>query len=226
MNLKRKGRALVRRIGKRLAREEPVPPSMDDIRRAPWFAAQGDRTYRLNYELDENSVVLDLGGHRGDWTSDIFSMYCCTVHVFETVDTYANNIATRFAKNPKIHVHQVGLSGKDEIQKIWISEERSSQFQKSGEQKEMRLVAAADFLASINVQHIDLVKINIEGGEFDLLEHLVTTGFVKNIANIQVQFHEFVPDAEKRMVALQERLSVTHSLTYQFPFVWENWKIR
>ena len=30
-----------------------------------WFADRGDQTLRLDYDLNENSVVLDLGGYHG-----------------------------------------------------------------------------------------------------------------------------------------------------------------
>jgi hypothetical protein len=49
---------------------------------------------------------------------------------------------------------------------------------------------------------------------------------VRQIENIQVQFHDFVPDAEGRMQRIQEKLAQTHELTYQYLFVWENWRRR
>ena len=68
------------------------------------------------------------------------------------------------------------------------------------------------------------MKINIEGGEYELLEYLLDTGLATQIINYQVQFHDFVPDAEARMTAIRERLSQTHTLTYQYEFVWGNWR--
>ena len=72
---------------------------------------------------------------------------------------------------------------------------------------------------------IDLMKINIEGGEYDLLDHLIDTGFVKNIRNIQVQFHDFVPDAVKRMSSIHGKLMRPHETTYQYLFVWKKDKV-
>ena len=74
------------------------------------------------------------------------------------------------------------------------------------------------------IERIDLMKMNIEGGEYDLLDHLIETGFIRNIENIQVQFHDFVPEAKQRMMKIQKELSKTHRLTYQYIFVWENWR--
>ena len=87
-------------------------------------------------------------------------------------------------------------------------------------------VRAADFIAGQSISRIDLMKINIEGGEYDLLEHLIDSGVIGAIADVQVQFHDFVPHAEKRMEEIQRRLSETHELTWQYKFIWENWKLK
>ncbi len=52
------------------------------------------------------------------------------------------------------------------------------------------------------------------------------TGLVKQLRDIQVQFHDFVADAPARMKKIQERLAVTHELSWQYRFVWENWHCR
>ena len=71
------------------------------------------------------------------------------------------------------------------------------------------------------------MKINIEGGEYDLLDSLISADIVQSIANIQVQFHDFlIKDAKEKMRKIQEKLSLTHEPTYQYEFVWENWKIK
>ena len=57
--------------------------SPQEKRCIPWFQNNGDKTLRLNYPLTDKSIVLDLGGYEGQWASDIFSRYCCFIHVFE-----------------------------------------------------------------------------------------------------------------------------------------------
>jgi hypothetical protein len=69
------------------------------------------------------------------------------------------------------------------------------------------------------------MKINIEGGEYDLLDHLIETGWIRRIRDVQIQFHDFVSGATQRMHHIQAALKNTHHTTYQYPFVWENWHI-
>lgn len=60
----------------------------------------------------------------------------------------------------------------------------------------------------------------------DLLEYLVKFPYISQITNLQIQFHDFVANAHARMLHIQNELSKTHVLTYQFPFIWENWKLK
>ncbi len=190
-----------------------------------WFRDQGDKSLRLDYDLNENSMVFDLGGYEGQWTSDIFSKYGCTVHVFEPVAEFAEWIGNRFRPNKKIIVHNCGLAGENKTVRLALGKDGSSAF-KSGEHvTEIRLVRALDFFIEHNISQIDLMKINIEGGEYELLEHLIGSDLIKNIRNVQIQFHDFVPDAERKMRQIQGDLERTHRLTYQYVFVWENWTL-
>ena len=191
-----------------------------------WSEDRGDETLRLNYDLDEHSMVFDLGGYEGQWASDIFSRYCSTIHIFEPVADFAKRTEQRFRGNQKIFVHDFGLAKTDGSADIAVNGTDSSLYKKGNELVPGRFVEAIAFMHKNNIKKIDLMKINIEGGEYDLLEHLIETDFVHNIGNIQIQFHDFVLKAQHRMAMIQKKLQKTHSLTYQYLFVWENWRLK
>lgn len=211
--------ALGRKLDKSLIKESV---RVQNARR--WFQHEGDKTLRLNYQLDANSLVFDLGGYEGQWASDIFAKYCCTVHVFEPIVEFADNIEMRFAQNPKIIVHKFGLSARDQTVQIHFDHNQSSMYASGVDVREAKLISIQNFLKTEKIEWVDLMKINIEGGEYDLLDHLIDANLAKQIANIQVQFHDHMLNAEERMKRIQEALEKTHHLTYQYPFVWENWK--
>lgn len=191
-----------------------------------WFQDEGDTTLRLDYDLAADSMVFDLGGYEGQWASDIFAMYCCTIHVFEPVAEFAERIRQRFAKNDKVVVHQFGLSKANRMVQISVNRDSSSFYRRGDDLRDARMVRAADFINENNIGLVDLMKINIEGAEYELLEHLIDFQLVKRIRSIQVQFHDFVPNAEERMASIQNELKRTHRLSYQYLFVWENWTLR
>ncbi len=191
---------------------------------ALWFANNGDQTLRLNYYLNENSVVFDLGGYKGQWASDIFSKYLCTIYIFEIYQIFAQNIEERFRENNKIKVFPFALSNHTGDELIKVSDDASSIYLKDGQTAPIKLIKASEFIAENKIQKIDLMKINIEGSEYDLLDHLIDSGIILMIDNIQIQFHYFHPDATNRMLKIHQHLTITHELTFQYKFVWENWK--
>jgi FkbM family methyltransferase len=210
-------------------------PEYDPIRHAErvrrFLDADGDERLRLDYpELGPRSIVLDLGGFHGDFSLRIHGKYGATCHCFEVVPSLCDGIRAVVGANPAIFVHPFGLAGTTREEDIFFAEEGSSTLCNRAEEANrlrIRLVRAADWLQeNLGDRPVDLMKVNIEGGEYELLEHLLDTGLVQRMRNIQVQFHEdVIPHATARMEAIQSRLSKTHRLTFQEVFVWDNWKL-
>ncbi|MHC5055899.1 MAG: FkbM family methyltransferase [Planctomycetota bacterium] len=195
-----------------------------EIRR--WFRTDGDHTLRLDYPLDKDSVVLDVGGFKGDWAAGIRERYGCTIHVFEPVPCFAREIRERFDGDARVVVHEVALANASGSMSMSVAGDESSFCQNGAGTVQVEVVRAADFIRENGMDRIDLMKLNIEGAEYDLLDHLIAEGLVGRIRDIQVQFHPFVPRAEARMKSIQEKLGRTHEPTYQYRFVWENWSLK
>jgi len=191
-----------------------------------YYADGGDYELRYHYDLNEDSVVLDLGGYKGQWTSDIFSRYCCNIYVFEPVASFAERIQNRFVRNKKIIVMPFGLGGSSQKATISVVEDGSSLFRDSSDREEVEIVDIATWIRSKGITRIDLMKVNIEGAEYDLLERLIETDLIRIVTNLQVQFHEISPDSKIRMERIQDHLRKTHFPTYQYTFIWENWAIK
>lgn len=221
---------LARRVVERLVRllqafGRRFFPVEREVRAGPWRAVDGDRTLRMDYDLGPDSIVLDLGGYRGQFTSDIFARYLCTIHVFEPVPSFAAEIEARFERNPKVFVHAIALGAQDGELLLGADEDATSEFHGSAAVR-TQVRRAADVLDELGIREVDLMEVNIEGGEYDLLDHLLDVDFMRHVRDLQIQFHDFVPNAQSRMERIQERLRETHELTYQYPFVWENWRRR
>lgn len=189
-----------------------------------WQKNNCDNTLRLDYPLLSTSIVFDIGGYEGQWTQNIYDKYECQVYIFEPVRKFAEQIKNRFKDNQKILVYNFGLGGDNKEAAIVLSQDGSSTQKRGGEKEIVNLVKISDFIQNNNIEYIDLIKINIEGDEYDLLDDLITSGLSTMVKNIQVQFHNFVPNAKERMKKIQTELVKTHHLTYQYEFVWENWK--
>ena len=189
-----------------------------------WFKDNGDETHRLNYNLNKNSLVIDLGGYLGEWSEKIYNKYQCNVYIFEPVLNYHNHIFEKFKNISKIKPFNFGLSNLSDEFVIKHDKASSSLYINSGIEEKINLIKYSDFIFSENIQEIDLIKINIEGSEYDLMEHIIDSNLHQKVKNIQIQFHKIFDDSEERRTKIRKDLSLTHKLTYDYTFVWENWE--
>jgi FkbM family methyltransferase len=203
----------------------PPPPqvSQKEAALSRWLAVDGDKTLRLDYPLSRDSVVFDVGGFEGQWASDMFSRHLCKIHVFEPVPAFADRISLRFSQNEWIKVHRFALGSTDGNARLNIDGDASSIIQFGTEQIVIAQKTPEHVMEAERIDEVAVMKLNIEGAEYDLLEHLIATGLVRKIVNIQVQFHDFVPDAVRRMNELKLRLSKSHQPMWQYEFIWEGW---
>lgn len=156
---------------------------------------------RYRYQLSPDDTVLDLGSHKGCFSKRIKTTYKCNVIEF---DPSLNLCAWT-------HNGFLNIGGS----------EASASFLSKG--KDYKCVDICNYLN----EKIGLMKINIEGGEYDLMDHILNSGLQVNVRNFQIQFHVVTEmDYIKRYNAIAEILQQTHFLTWQQPFVWENWQIK
>jgi FkbM family methyltransferase len=193
-----------------------------------WYAEDPHNLKRSDFGyLNSESIVFDLGGYTGEWTSEIAARYCSSVYVFEPVNFYVKLMRHRFAGNPKIKIFDFGLADKTQEVTIHVDKFASSIFNKNDGTKpteKIKLVAFGTFVQEHQVAKIDLVKINIEGAEYDLLYEIIRAGYISSIKGLLVQFHDFVPGAHQKRAELQNQLSQTHQKVFDYSFVWEYWQ--
>lgn len=188
-----------------------------------WFKNNGDNTLRLDYDLNENSIVFDLGGYKGWFSEQINNKYKSTIFCFEPIYSYASMIEDKFKNFSNIKVFPLAISNKIGKDVISVNNDASSIIIKSGNFIEIDCTTIDDILIKYNINNIDLIKINIEGVEYELLEYMIQKNLISLCDNIQVQFHK-IGDYLNRYNNIKLELEKTHYLTYRYPFVWENWK--
>ena len=193
---------------------------------ARWQNDNGPTTHFVQYDLTPESICFDVGAYIGQYAQLINDRYSCQVFCFEPVREHFDQLVHRLQGRPGIHCFNVGLGPEDTDQIIAINADSSSLYC-LGDHVELVTIRSIDaVMRETGVEHVDLIKINIEGGEYSLLDHCLGTGLITRFRNIQVQFHDFFPDAVHRRNTIRDKLSLTHDITYDYEFVWENWKLR
>ncbi len=190
-----------------------------------WFSNDGDNTLLVEHDLNNESIVIECGGYLGHWTDQINRMYEPKIYVYEPVKNYFDTLQNRFKDIKNVNIYNLGLSSRTFESKIYLNNDGSSVLRKSSNCEIIKLIDIVDILSLKEFQKIDLIQINIEGSEYDLIERIIDYGLIRNIKKIQVQFHNFVDNAENRRKIIQTRLKNTHKLIWDYPFIWELWEI-
>jgi len=204
-------------------------PNLTKREHKRWIKDGADFALRFNYPLTYNSIIFDLGGFKGDFASDLFSRMPCKIYIFEPVRDYAVRIDKRFKLNTNILVYSFGLSHKTEEKYITLDGSGSSLYRNTMiknvnlPREKVKLVDVVEFIDSNKISEIDLFKINIEGGEYDVIPRLLDTKMINKIKYIQIQFHELEKNSKHKKELIRKRLMETHTCDYCYEYVWENW---
>lgn len=190
-----------------------------------WVKDDGDRRLRLDYPLDEDGLVFDLGGYRGDYAESIVRKFGCRVFVFEPVLSFYETCVSRFSGDSRVQCFNFGLSSRNQSLEISLASDGSSFFRGAGRKEVATLKSVRDFFEKNSIDQVDLIKINIEGGEYDVLPELIASGLIRRVRYLLIQFHSFVPNADVARRRIQEDLAKTHVQMWNYDYVWECWSL-
>lgn len=137
---------------------------------------------------------------------------------------YMNAIERNY--NNKLRLFNFGLGDRNRNESICLNKDSSSIFDDK-EKYETENIIIYDFMEFINtnkIHHICLLKLNIEGGEYEILQQLIDSKYIDKVTDLQIQFHHIEEESAEKRKKLQEQLSKTHYFTYKYDWIWENWR--
>ena len=153
-----------------------------------WFEQENDYYLLRNYDLNPNSLVVDIGCYNATWIKDMYCKYNCNCIGIEPVKKYYEEGNRLFTYSDKVKLYNYGLTV-DKKQKscMMCLKGDESKIDDNGEVY-VELVYAKHFFDSID-KDIDVLQINIEGYEYILLPFMFNNGLLNKVKNIQIQFH-------------------------------------
>ena len=189
-----------------------------------WYADQAEHL-RYEYPLTKDSIVMDVGLFDGVFAKETVRRYGCHVHAFEPVTAFFEKTGMALANESGLRMFNYGLGASNRTAEISIDGDSSSIVPGRGIKSEwVRIRSVIAVMDELQLVGVDLLKLNVEGAEYEILDCLIDSGYISRFSNIQVQFHTFVPDAEARRNRIRERLAETHECMWEYFFVWESWK--
>lgn len=193
-----------------------------------WVCVAMDPHYIYRARLDADSVIVDVGAFRGHVALELFELYGGHVHAFEPADTFYEDMVQRFEGNDRLHAHHYGLGKRDAMLSLSTdgmasSFETETTYRDAAPTTTVQIRDVADAFDEIGLERIDFMKINIEGGEFDLLERLHETGWLDRTRYLLIQFHEWYDKAEVRRWRARRQLKEHHKEQWCCPWIYELW---
>lgn len=186
---------------------------------------EGLESLRYEYVLAPDDWVIDVGAYQGEFAARIFRKFNCNVLAFEPTDAIDKliNLTTKVQTRKQaawIHEARMTMGGSQ----FWVS------MYDSDRERDYPCIDLAEVLKRLLDQtglNISLLKMNIEGGEYTLLQHLLNHRLQFKITHFQVQFHLVEGEnSEEKYEEIAAQLRGTHELQWRTPFVWESWKLK
>lgn len=176
---------------------------------------------RYDYDLKPDDVVIDAGCFEGRWAFEMNRKYGCHVHAFEPVPDFFQRCQARFENSPQIYLRRAALGDRIGLVQIGVTGDSSGMFNSAAtRQVEVPMTTLQRVLEELSLTEIAVLKLNVEGAEFPILEHAISHGYITAFRNIQVQPHHIAPDAELRWEAILTCLRDTHDITWAAPWCW------
>ena len=147
-------------------------------------------------------IFLDCGANRGQsivgakkqFGSDI------EIHSFEAVPILYNKLVDKWNNDYKVHLYNNAVWNKEDIVKIYISTEwsdSSTLYLEKSDRKidqnlyaEVKSIDLSEFIKNnFTLEDYIILKLDIEGAEYDVLYHLIQTNILKYINELWGEWH-------------------------------------
>lgn len=144
-----------------------------------------NRIYEKYVQVKENDIVLDIGANVGAFTYSILEKNPKQVICVEPSNTLVKTL-TKNVTSSKVPVEIVNAAVGDNTGAETITDQVVIY---KNEGNEFTTITFKDLTASFNLNHIDFMKIDCEGGEYSVFTEENKDYILNNITHISGEFH-------------------------------------
>jgi FkbM family methyltransferase len=196
---------------------------MSEVQR--FYADNMFHGYVEGMDINASAIILDLGTYKGYTTKLLSDLYKCKIYTFEPMLPFYHEAVLACTAHPNILLLPHGLGKGNFDFSMNIAGDSTSMFAKV-DPSTAHKCSVRDFFEFINehnINDIDLLHINIEGGEYDLLDYIFSKDFHKHIRHLIVQFHYPSTENDTKIKGYFAMLEKTHMCNYNYNYVWTKW---
>jgi FkbM family methyltransferase len=194
-----------------------------------WYKDKGDETLMLDWPINANSVVVDLGAYWGRWSIAMSKRHNSQIFAYEPVKKFYNEAVKKLTGHRNVKLFNYGVYKESGTIGVGVKEDSSGIWTDAPKEPcEFRDVS--DVMKDLPGP-VDVMCMNIEGAEYDLLDAMLARKLIPRVKFLVVQFHDVKDPLHTenvlgaRAMKIRDGLSMTHDLKWQYS-VWETWEKR
>lgn len=172
--------------------------------------ADNQRIQDLQRILDDDSVVIDVGAHVGEFSSAVRAVSACTIYAFEPVPGAFESLKTNLSDNRFFAINQA-ISLENARVRFHVTESlvgssllspiqgQSSKWLNETEQIEVQSIRLDTFIEQKEMLKISLLKTDAEGCDLQVLDsagRFLTPDFTQAVL-VEMSFHVFHEGQDK-----------------------------
>ena len=162
------------------------------------FQKNGEENFLDRLSHQDITVVFDVGANVGDWSEiALTKFHHATIHCFELSEATYRTLQAKLAHEKRVVLNNMGLSDNAEIveykdqgtnsrKNTLLSDISFHALDKQPIVRKAELSTGSEYCKSAGVEHIDLLKIDVEG-----VEHLVLKGFTDFLEKGKIKAIQF-----------------------------------
>lgn len=174
--------------------------------------------YFYKFFLNKDDIVIDCGANVGEFIDKIYKKGI-KLYAFEPHPVAFESLVSKYKENEDILLFQKGVYHKNDKIKFYnhknfsdttdwtvgtsiIKEKQNIDINNFFE---VEVVDFSEFINNLN-KKIKIIKIDIEGAEFDLLESLINNNIHNKVDIFFVETHERIPGMHEKYISLKKNI--------------------
>ena len=174
---------------------------------------------KYDWPVARGDLVVDVGAYEGNWTREMVKRYECQVWAFEPV--FFDR--AKADQSPLVTVFPAALGHEPDVQKWCVKGDMTGKYLGEGNHTQSVTVLPVSVLYAWS--RIKVLKLNCEGGEYDILNQLICDDKIKLFDHFLIQWHHVVGAKafEPMHDLIRSHMAKTHALLFDAPWCWEGW---
>jgi len=184
-------------------------------------------------------IFLDCGANRGQSIVEAKKRFGSDIEIysFEAVTILYNKLIDKWKDDPKVHLYNLAVWDKNDKVKIYISTEwsdASTLYLDKHDRKidkniynEVESIDLAEFIkTNFTPEDYIILKLDIEGAEYDVLYHLAETGVMSYLNEVWGEWHLDKFPIERVINDLGPKQDYIFEKLFEYKLTFKDWHVQ